>query len=57
MIPLSNSGTVWTFEQIDSMSNDFGENAWDYRGGFTNKKGKIDIDCNHSWYAETRQRK
>lgn len=57
MIPLSNSGTVWTFEQIDNMSNDFGENGWDYRGGFTNKGGYIDNTCNHSWYAETRQRK
>jgi hypothetical protein len=46
----------WEFEAIDNMSNDFGMNGWDYRGGFTNKGGYIDSTCNHSWYAETRVR-
>jgi len=55
-IGLTNKGMSWEFEAIDSMSNDFGDNAWDYRGGFTNKGGFIDSTCNHSWYAETRVR-
>jgi len=55
-IGLTNKGMSWEFEAIDSMSNDFGDNAWDYRGGFTNKGSFIDSTCNHSWYAETRVR-
>ena len=47
----------WEFETIDNWTNDFGDNAWDYRGGFTNKGSFIDSTCNHSWYAETRLRK
>jgi hypothetical protein len=47
----------WDFETIDGWNNDFGDSAWDYRGGFTNKGGFIDSTCNHSWYAETRLRK
>lgn len=47
----------WEFETIDNWTNDFGDNAWDYRGGFTNKGSYIDSTCNHSWYAETRVRK
>jgi len=47
----------WDFETIDGWKNDFGDSAWDYRGGFTNKGGYIDSTCNHSWYAETRLRK
>ena len=55
-IGLTNKGMSWEFEAIDNMSNDFGDNAWDYRGGFTNKGSFIDSTCNHSWYAETRVR-
>jgi DNA-binding Lrp family transcriptional regulator len=55
-IGLTNKGMSWEFEAIDNMSNDFGMNGWDYRGGFTNKGGYIDSTCNHSWYAETRVR-
>jgi hypothetical protein len=55
-IGLTNKGMSWEFEAIDNMSNDFGDSAWDYRGGFTNKGGYIDSTCNHSWYAETRSR-
>lgn len=56
-IRLTNKGMSWEFEAIDNMSNDFGDSAWDYRGGFTNKGSFIDSTCNHSWYAETRLRK
>lgn len=55
-IGLTNKGMSWEFEAIDNMSNDFGDSAWDYRGGFTNKGSFIDSTCNHSWYAETRVR-
>ena len=47
----------WEFETIDNWTNDYGDSAWDYRGGFTNKGSYIDSTCNHSWYAETRLRK
>lgn len=47
------------FEDIDSMENEFGTNAWDYRGGWYNNPstGVIDPDCRHLWMAETRVRK
>lgn len=47
-------GKEWKFEAIDSMSNEFGMNAWDYRGGFTNIKGEIEPYCNHTWVAKTK---
>lgn len=48
-----------TFEAIDSFTNEFGENAWDFRGGFYTKKGTNNTTpwCRHVWIAETRQRK
>lgn len=49
------SGKVWTREDIDSISNDFDENAWVYRGGWTGHKGKEPTQfCNHVWKAITR---
>lgn len=39
-----------TFEKIDSLQNDFGDNAFDFRGGFWGKKNT----CRHIWLAETR---
>lgn len=48
-----------SFEAINSMTNNFGENAFDFRGGFTMRKGgtKIDPWCRHIWMAQTKIRR
>lgn len=58
MMKLANSGKIWTREDLDSLSNEFGENAWVYRGGFTSRKGgEVTQYCNHVWKAITKVRK
>lgn len=58
MMKLSNTGKVWTREDIDSITNEFGENAWIYRGGFTGRKsGGVTPYCNHVFQAITKTRK
>jgi hypothetical protein len=45
----------WEFEDIDNMSNEFGMNAWDFRGGYytdPNTK-KTTPWCRHIWEAQT----
>ena len=60
---MKNPKSYLSFEDIDSMENDLGTNAWDYRGGYytypkeSSKAGTIDPDCRHLWVAETRVRK
>lgn len=46
-------GKQWTFEALDKMSNDFGMNVWDYKGGFTNVDGEVQPFCNHIFFAKT----
>ena len=45
----------YTFEKIDSLNNEFGMNAWSYRGGFyTNgNTGETTPYCRHIWSAKT----
>lgn len=44
-----------TFEAINNMTNDFGENAWQFRGGLTGKKGGgVKVWCNHQWKGTTK---
>ena len=58
MMKLANAGKVWTREDIDSITNDFEENAWVYRGGPTGRKGGgFTQYCNHVFKAITKQRK
>lgn len=46
-----------TFEAIDKMSNDFGDSAWDFRGGYTTKPGGgVKVWCNHNWRGTTKIR-
>ena len=55
---LSESETkFWEFEDIDSMSNEFDMNAWDFRGGYyTNPNTKETTPwCRHIWKAQTRK--
>ena len=51
---------VWTREQIDDITNVFGEDAWSFRGGFyTEPKkdgGKTTAYCRHIWKAITKSR-
>lgn len=44
-----------TYEKIDSLNNEFGMNAWSYRGGFyTNgDTGETTPYCRHIWSAKT----
>ena len=57
MMNLSNSGHEWTREDIDSLTNDIGDNAWIYRGGFTGRtSGGVTSYCNHVWKAITKKR-
>lgn len=48
-----------TFEAINELNNEFGENAWDYRGGFYTKKNTKDTTpfCRHVWKAVTKIRR
>lgn len=63
ILAMKNPKSYLSFEDIDSMENDLGTNAWDYRGGYytypkeSSKAGTIDPDCRHLWVAETRVRK
>jgi hypothetical protein len=49
MVALTSGKKRLTFEKIDSFTNDFGENAWDFRGGWY---GKSPI-CRHVFEGET----
>lgn len=58
MMKLANAGKVWTREDIDSITNDFDENAWVYRGGPTGRKGGgFTQYCNHVFKAIIKKRK
>ena len=57
MMKLANAGKTWTREAIDSITNDFGENAWVYRGGPTGRKGGgFTQFCNHIFKAKIMRR-
>lgn len=57
MMKLANAGKVWTREDIDSITNDFDENAWVYRGGPTGRKGGgFTQYCNHIFKAKVMRR-
>ena len=43
-----------TYEQIDAFTNEFGESAWDFRGGFYNDGNETTPWCRHIWVGETR---
>ena len=49
---------TWTREQIDDITNVFGEDAWSFRGGFyTNPETKqTTAYCRHIWKAITKSR-
>ena len=43
-----------TYDQIDAFTNEFGESAWDFRGGFYNNGTETTPWCRHIWVGETR---
>ena len=58
MDEVNNEDAEWSREDIDSISNEFDENAWIYRGGFTGRSsGGVTPYCNHVWKAITKIRK
>lgn len=59
LLAMTRNGKRWTAESIDGMSNEFGESAWTYKGGFyTNPDTQITTNyCRHIWKAITKTRK
>lgn len=59
MLELSRDGKVWTREALDKLTNDLGEDAWIYRGGFYKNPdtGIIEPFCRHVWKSITKRRK
>ena len=58
LIALSNAGKRWTKEALDRITNEFGEDAWTYKGGFTGQgDGEITPYCNHIFRALTKVRR
>lgn len=53
MLELTASGKVWTQEAINNLTNELGESAWDYRGGFYHNPdtGETTPYCRHVWSA------
>ena len=45
-----------TLKQIERIKNDFGDNAWDYSGGFWNDGNEIQNKCRHAWFGRTKVR-
>ncbi len=45
-----------TLKQIEKIKNDFGDNAWDYSGGFWNDGKEIQNKCRHAWFGRTKVR-
>jgi len=45
------------FEQIQLLENEFGENVWDFRGGFYNDGKETTPWCRHVWSAVTKIRR
>lgn len=45
-------------EAIDKMKNEFGENAFDYSGGFWHnpETGETEVRCRHGWKGSTKSR-
>ncbi len=45
-----------TLKQIEKIKNEFGDNAWDYSGGFWNDGNEIQNKCRHAWFGRTKVR-
>lgn len=58
LLKMTANGKVWTREALDNITNEFGEDAWIYRGGFyTNPDtGETTPDCRHIWKSIVKTR-
>jgi len=59
LLTLTATGKVWTKEAIDNITNELGEDAWTYRGGFyTDPQTNITTPyCRHVWKSVIKTRK
>jgi DNA-binding Lrp family transcriptional regulator len=59
LLALSRNGKRWTKEGIDSITNQFGEDAWTYRGGFYSNPQTLETTpyCRHIWRSLTKTRR
>lgn len=59
LLRMTANGKVWTKESIDNLTNDLGEDAWTYRGGFYSNPdtGEITPYCRHVWKAVPKRRR
>lgn len=59
LLRLSRNGKRWTKEAIDNISNELGDNAWTYRGGFYSNPvtGETTPYCRHIWKSITKTRR
>lgn len=46
-----------TYEAINKLENEFGENVWDFRGGYYNNGTETTPWCRHVWSAVTKVRR
>ena len=46
-----------TYEAIQKLTNEFGDSAYDFRGGFYNDNGEITPWCRHYWEGHTKIRR
>lgn len=52
----SESKLALSFDKIDDMENEFGMNAFDFRGGWYNDGAKTTKWCRHGWFGRTKIR-
>ena len=59
LLRMTANGKVWTKEAIDNLTNDLGDDAWTYRGGFYSNPntGEITPYCRHIWKAVPKKRR
>lgn len=59
LLKLSREGKRWTRDGIESITNEFGEDAWTYRGGFYTNPNTQETTpyCRHIWKAIIKTRK
>lgn len=59
LLQLTENGKVWTKEGIDNITNEMGEDAWTYRGGFYTNPDTQETTayCRHIWKSVRRTRK
>jgi hypothetical protein len=56
MVNLTRSKAL-SYEAINRINNEFGENAWDFRGGFYNDGDQTTPWCRHIWAGVTKIRR